>query len=786
MENRFFIFISALLLVGALFNTNCLKCFATQETSTNYQLKQKIEMESIDYIDEEGDLKEYLEPCYGDYEILNQSPIALYSDDAREDQYESNNSFSNATAIQNSINNHNNYAFSIYATLHRNEWLWGLIKRDIDEDYYRFDLMGNAKVEITLSNIPEGKDYDLDLSCHDNRRYSESDSVSLVKQSRKASNTTEKINIEVGPGTYYLRVYPYENSFSASQEYKLSGLITYTSKSASISEMKFNNGAKGALWVSDYDPFSYAPLSTFKNEEVGVIAYDTSGTSIAPLNIQMYNNPYFHYLGQNKSITQTIFYLWDESWRKEIFDFLKEFERVLTRIVDKNTKLRIEIEKILEVIDGITTISGIVLNLSDMSVGICLDSPIFGVVLEEAPSIIAQLIYPEAYDTTQFYMLEHVRYLKNAFERTLNPTINEAIKITSSYSIETQTPPLLLQWNYYCNFTPTYDHNGYSTLDDVIPFYTRDTVFHGTTYAIRNKDDISKALNKSDILLENINTGGDQELFLDNYGIEAKHLLKGEYHWYHFKAPESGQYKFYTINSMDTYGELFNEIVPAHETEGRLKFNDDSGDALNFSIIYPLLKGQTIYLRISGFNWNRTGSYTPLVSYYSSLNTTSQIIHPYDFGYKNEYVDEITNDKVDLENGFSFNTERYRCGYINKSYLALSAKRKDVDSAWITFDFNKQIYSIDFYIGLWSSEEYINSSNAYILFQYASEDGKWKTAIDFDLNSISKNKDNLDYYKYDFSSRVTKLRFYVHTNQVNYEKNKGRVVLGDISISYGG
>ncbi|MDD6227023.1 MAG: hypothetical protein PUB23_04710, partial [Bacilli bacterium] len=63
------------------------------------------------------------------------------------------------------------------------------------------------------------------------------------------------------------------------------------------------------------------------------------------------------------------------------------------------------------------------------------------------------------------------------------------------------------------------------------------------------------------------------------------------------------------------------------------------------------------------------------------------------------------------------------------------------------------------------------------------EDGKWIDAIDFNLDTLSKNKDELDLFSYSFNSDVRKIRFLVHTNQVNYEKNKGRVVIGDITVT---
>lgn len=308
--------------------------------------------------------------------------------------------------------------------------------------------------------------------------------------------------------------------------------------------------------------------------------------------------------------------------------------------------------------------------------------------------------------------------------------------------------------------------------------------YYFSIYATLHENDLHNALSKNGQYFADTNTGGDEELLLDNYYVEPKNLIKGQYYWYHFTAPDAGNYKFFTISQMDTYGEIFEQIVPARSEAGRLAYNDDSGDVLNFSITYSLRKNQTIYLRVHGFGWNATGAFTPMVMFDSPLEEINQIIRPADLGYKNVYVNEVTTDTIELENGFSFNTERYRCGYINNQYLALSAKRKDVDSAWVELDFNKNLNSIDFYIGLWSNEEYINSSNAYILFQYSTTDGKWVDGIEFDLNTISKNKDSLDHFTYTFTSNVTKVRFYVHTNQVNYEKNKGRVVIGDISIAY--
>ena len=559
--------------------------------------------------------KEELEPCYDEYHF-SQSGTNVNgprrSADATKDKYEDNNSFSQATRLDSNLTHSNDYSFSINATLHRNEWLWGLIKREVDEDYFRFDVMGNATIDVTLDNIPQNCDYDIGLYSHDNIAYSGKESISLLSQSRNGSNLSERIRMSAGPGTYYLRVYPYNNTFDAANEYHLYGSFSYSGTAASISNLRFDKGAKGALWVSDYSPFGIAPLSTFGSPEVGVIAYDMSG-SVAPLNFEMYDNPYFSYLGRNKQITQTVFYLWDDEWRKEIFNFLSSYEYVLNNIVKENDKLRATIEKREEFINGISTVTGIILSLVDLSKAASISYTILDTVLTDGSAIFAQLLHPQAFDTTQHYLLEHVRYLKNAFERSLNPLTHEVIKVTSSYCIETEEPVGLVQWNYHCNFTPKYDQNGYSTVSDAIPLFTDGTIFHGTTYALRNENDVKLALSKGSQQLSDVNTGGDQKLSLSNFAESTKHLLRGEYHWYHFTVPSTSKYRFYSINSMDTYGELFTSIVPGRSSSGILTSNDDAGENLNFSITYQMVQGQTLYLRIRGFNWSSEGNYTPIV-----------------------------------------------------------------------------------------------------------------------------------------------------------------------------
>lgn len=64
--------------------------------------------------------------------------------------------------------------------------------------------------------------------------------------------------------------------------------------------------------------------------------------------------------------------------------------------------------------------------------------------------------------------------------------------------------------------------------------------------------------------------------------------------------------------------------------------------------------------------------------------------------------------------------------------------------------------------------------------------------MDIDIFSLLKKKqskkinysDKLDNFYVEFPEDACGFRFAVRTNDVNYEKNKGRVVIGDISVLY--
>ena len=297
-------------------------------------------------------------PCYGDYEILVDenaySPMAA----DKKDQYESNNSFSVATRLNSQpIGQPSNFTKNISATLHRESWLWGLIRRNVDEDYYRLDVFGNALVSISLTNIPSGCDYDIKLFQYDNIKYAGEDDISQIASSTRASNNDENIYKTLTPGTYYLWIYSYNDECSDSDYYNLSVSVSYTAQNVTISSLRFNKGAKAALWVSDYDPCGIKPYSSLSKEEVGVVSTETQTFNLA------FQNPYTEYFKGSSGVEHAVLYVWDKEFRVQLRNALGTYYTQLANAVNSDKELMAKVEHVESVVGGVTTITGIVITV---------------------------------------------------------------------------------------------------------------------------------------------------------------------------------------------------------------------------------------------------------------------------------------------------------------------------------------------------------------------------------------------------------------------------------------
>lgn len=729
---------------------------------------------------------DYLDPVYGEYETSDNSSM---SNEDVPDQYESNNSFSKSTLLSSNPSGRPfDYNFSINATLHINPW-WYLFWRNIDEDYYRFDVFANANVSVGLRNIAVGLDYNLELYMHRNIKYPGSDSVVRVSSSTKNGNENEYITATLSPGTYYARVYS-SNGYSASSEYTFYGSVDYINDlsnggngSISIPSLRYNMGAGAAIWISDLDPYGIKPLKTYAKEEVGYRYYDTSN-SMFPTTMLANENPFYYEMPANQRIAHSILYVWDLQIRSELYSSLARWEAELLSQISSNEELRIKLELTELIVDGVNTIVGVSLSLITLNPIVSLSVAVGQAGISPVTAILLRSIWPEAWDTSRDYMVNHIRILKAALECNIDTSPNEVVRIPITYCKVTESP---FMFNAYMNinyidFTPQYSQSGYLYNESTISNYQNDGFTGGKVYGIKTYSDFNAAYNRISTTLEEINTGGNVELALDVAQLDG--INKGEYKWYNFTAPSIGEYTFFTEGETDTYGELFNEIVPAVSVNGRMQFDDNSGINMNFSIKRVMNYNQQIYIRVRGYSDSVTGIYSLKVLCTGAYSITSRTITPSDYKFDGIYNFVSEAKHINLSNEFNFQTNRLRCGYIGEQYLTLSAKRKNAGLAYLEFNFEQNLFSVDFNISLWSDSEALNSAESSIKFQYIDYRNVWKDAIVFNASTLSKSKDIQQQFSYNFSTPVHGFRFYVTTNAVNNENNKGRVVIGDVVVNY--
>lgn len=106
-----------------------------------------------------------------------------------------------------------------------------------------------------------------------------------------------------------------------------------------------------------------------------------------------------------------------------------------------------------------------------------------------------------------------------------------------------------------------------------------------------------------------------------NSSVSGEIASSGDYNWYKFTAPTTGNYKLYTEGTTDTKGELFTLPTFDGSSTGSIMYNDDGhidadGNIANMGITYTLEAGQTVYLKVSAYS-TFTGVYVVLVDEYN-------------------------------------------------------------------------------------------------------------------------------------------------------------------------
>ena len=176
--------------------------------------------------------------------------------------------------------------------------------------------------------------------------------------------------------------------------------------------------------------------------------------------------------------------------------------------------------------------------------------------------------------------------------------------------------------------------------------------------------------------------------------------------------------------------------------------------------------------------------------YYSFLNQylcpcgrtiERHLFTPDSYGFENQYF--FYNKTKSFNFGITnIITDRKRCGYIENSFINLSARRENAGEAYLEYTINYYLRKIVTCISYWGTKEYF-SQNAIIEIQYFnSSTNTWELLYNL-KGQISNNRNNQTKLYLFFPEHVSRFRFYVADEAIG-TYNRGRLSIGNTELIY--
>lgn len=164
-------------------------------------------------------------------------------------------------------------------------------------------------------------------------------------------------------------------------------------------------------------------------------------------------------------------------------------------------------------------------------------------------------------------------------------------------------------------------------------------------------------------------------------------------------------------------------------------------------------------------------------------------IIPIEYGFDDAYpTDTATKTvfKTHTIRGFTFETRRYRVGYIHNEDIVLSPIRKGINEAFIEYNFKTALTRIDADLSHWreQSKEWLSNSNGAAAIQQFIGD-EWVTVLDLLSNetNLTRDRKNKNTYKLEFDQPAYRIRFYSRYDGVaTNDNNRGRICIGKLAF----
>lgn len=427
---------------------------------------------------------------------IDEFNYALYND-SRED----NDSFQNASSVYDvGYYEEGIYGMSCWldATISQKTsgwWLWET--KYIDKDFYSFDSCVYGTITVTLTNIPQNCDYDIrayKLEDGANANASSLNFDNYIGISRNGGQgDDEKITLSVTPGTYYFCVYSYQDKYYDNDNpYHIN--FEQWVNNTTRENVGYNilngqaNGDLGAIWIFDYKPLGYTPVTLSNNNAV--------------VSVTNYNEyPYIRHLADKYTngnyINYAVLYVWDIKLRACISAIAQQLVEIVETQTDwdDNKAKSVNIgmntaEMVLTVADIIGTAANIITG------GIAGDLLMAAGILVNATSLPVSLggfamsfTSNAKFLSTKKNLLAYLISIQQTFSVGKGSNINETKILRYRYRFDQNTHAL--------NWSPFYlssDYNFYN--DDYISFQIKHSGIDGTVKGFKSETEIQSYLEK--------------------------------------------------------------------------------------------------------------------------------------------------------------------------------------------------------------------------------------------------------------------------------------------------
>lgn len=164
-------------------------------------------------------------------------------------------------------------------------------------------------------------------------------------------------------------------------------------------------------------------------------------------------------------------------------------------------------------------------------------------------------------------------------------------------------------------------------------------------------------------------------------------------------------------------------------------------------------------------------------------------VNPNEYGFADAYPndDETATTFIDhkAHNDGTFQTRRYRAGYIHKEFIVLSPIREAYSYAFIEYRFAKPVNRIDVQLSHWReySHEKLDKSNDKAEVQaYINENWECQLNLLDDATNLPRNRNQPSTYKIILDEPTYNVSFYAETYTIpTNESNLGRICIGNLA-----